>query len=163
MEIGSIGGMQQAFQTNAMRPPGNRPPRDPAEKAEGMSGRIMEQNDADGDGLLSTDELGSSFDSDVLAALDTDEDGLLSQEELQSGIQSRLEEGRAAFESGSEPSAENRDFMQQMHSLAGDPPPNKAKATKAYGMMQQAMTDGYGESSSSDPDQLLLDSLNVAV
>lgn len=162
MEIGSMNGMQQGMRMEGMRPP---PPKgDPAEHAEEMSAKIMEQQDADGDGLLSTGE----FDSDLLAALDEDGDGVLSQTELQTGIQSKMEEGKAAFEAGEMPSDENREFMQQMHSLAGesmlgDSGGSRAKASEAYQLMQDAMFGGNQDSSTFNTDQMLLDQLNLAV
>lgn len=156
MEVGSMEGMRM----QGMRPQGGRRPEgDPAEHAEKLSNRIMEEQDTDGDGLLGAGE----FDSDLLAALDEDGDGVLSQEELQSGIQSRMEEGKAAFESGEMPSAENREFMQTMHSLAGDEPRgSRAMASRAYGMMQESMV-GNGQAASYNTDQMLLDSLDLAV
>lgn len=162
MEIGSMGGMTQGMSMEGMRP--MRPPSgDPAEHAEKMSAKIMEKQDADGDGQLSANE----FDSDLLAALDENEDGILSQEELQSGLQSKMEEGKAAFESGGVPSSENRAFMQQMFDLAGPPEGgmnSQAKATQAYSLMQEAMfgTDTqYG--SSYDTNQMALDNLSLVV
>ena len=157
-----MSGMSQGMSMERMRP--MRPPSgDPAEDAEKMSAKIMEKQDADGDGQLSTTE----FDSDLLSALDENQDGVLSQEELQSGLESKMEEGMAAFESGGIPSSENRAFMQQMFDLAGPPegPMNsQAKATEAYGMMQEAMFGAdtqYG--SSYNTDQMVLDNLSLVV
>lgn len=158
MEIGSMGGMQPGMPMDGMR--GMRGPKgDPAEHAEKMSARIMEQQDADGDGQLSTGE----FDSDLLAALDEDGDGILSQTELQTGLQAKMEEGKAAFEAGGEPSAENREFMQKMHSMAGESRGSRAKATQAYGLMQEVMFGGSQDASTYNTDQLLLDSLSLSV
>lgn len=158
MEIGSLNGMQSGMDMQRM---GRRPPMgDPAEHAEKMSAKIMEEQDSDGDGQLSSSE----FDSELLANLDEDGDGILSQAELQTGLQTAMEEGKAAFESGGQPSAENREFMQQMHSMAGGPPPgNRAKASQAYSMMQEKMSGGFEEASSYNTDQMLLEQLNMAV
>lgn len=156
MEIGSLGGMQQGMGMRPMRPPHG----DPAQHAEKMSAEIMKAQDADEDGLLSSEELDGS---DVLAALDEDGDGFLSQMELQTGLQAKMEEGKAAFESGSEPSAENREFMQEMHSLAGHERGGLGKAAQAYGLMQEAMTGGDQTASPYNTDQLLLESLSVTV
>lgn len=156
MEIGSLSGMQQSSGMRPMRPPKG----DPAEHAEKMAARIMEQQDTNDDGLLNTDELDG--DSDLIAKLDQDGDGILSQTELQTGLQTAMEEGKAAFDSGGMPSEENRELMEKMRSMAGPPPEGmRPKATQAYGLMQEAM---FGEGSNSyNTDQLLLESLNVTV
>ncbi|MGL1861359.1 MAG: hypothetical protein OCC46_02420 [Pseudodesulfovibrio sp.] len=162
MEIGSMGGMQQASQMNGMRRPHGPPP-----DAEELSSKIMEEQDADGDGLLSNGE----FDSDLLAALDENQDGTLSQAELQAGLQTKLDEGKAAFDSGEMPSTENMEFMQKMHAMAGDNPQggnsqggSRSKASEAYSLMQESMFGASSSSGSSyNTDQLLLDNLNLTV
>lgn len=153
MEISSMSGMQPGMSMGSMRPP--PPGGDPAERAEEMTSKIMENQDSDGDGLLSSSE----FDSELLAKIDEDGDGNLSQAELQAGIQSAMEEGKAAFESGSAPSEDNRAFMQQMHELSGiePPPPPKEMAANAYAASAASAASSY------NTDQLLLESLDVAV
>lgn len=152
MEIGSMGGMQQGMGMRPMRPPQG----DPAEHAEKMSAKIMEQQDADEDGLLSTEELDGS---DVLAALDEDGDGFLSQAELQTGLQANMEAAKAAFDAGNMPSDETRTLMEEMRSLAGMEKGGPGKAAQAYGQMQEAMLNG----SEYNTDQALLDNLSVVV
>lgn len=160
MEIGSISGMQQSMAMGQMRPP---PPGDSTEESGKMSSLIMEQQDADSDGLLSADELGSSIDSEVIDELDTNGDGFVSQEELQAGLKSNMDTMKASFESGSMPTEEAHAFMEQMHSLAGDNPGTRNKATEAYGLMQNALFGGSQEASSYNTDQLLLENLSMTV
>lgn len=162
MEIGSLGGMHQSM--GAMR--SQRPLHgDPAERADAVSAAIMEQQDSDADGLLTKTELGDA--SDLIAQLDGDGDGVLSQAELQTGLQTAMEEGKAALQSGNLPSAETRELMQTMQSLSGMKGPshggNKAMASQAYGMMQEALFGGSQETASFNPDQLLLENLNMTV
>lgn len=163
MEINSMSGMSGSMMGGMGGMQGmRRPPQgDPSEHAEKMSARIMEQQDADEDGLLSADELStsSSSGSDLIAKLDENGDGVLSQEELQSGIQSNMESAKSQFESGNAPSEEDRAFMQQMRDLAGPPPGAQQKASQAYGLMQEAMVGSTNYST----DQTLLDSLSVTV
>lgn len=162
MEINSMSGMSGVQMGGMGSMQGmRRPPGDPSQHAEKMSARIMEQQDADQDGQLSASELTteSSSGSDLIANLDTNGDGIVSQEELQAGLQSNMESAKSSFESGNAPSDEDRAFMQQMHQLAGDSPGSRAKATQAYGLMQEAMTSG----DTYNTDQMLLDTLNTAV
>lgn len=157
MEISSLGGMQQGMGMRPMGPPQG----DPAEFAENMSAEIMAKQDGDEDGLLSVDELGG--DSDLLAQLDEDGDGSLTQSEFQSGLQSLMEEGAAAFESGSTPSQENRDLMQKLHSLAGQdgpPPPPSNQVSQAYSQMQDSM---FSDTQTYSSAQTLIGGLNQTV
>jgi len=158
MEIGSMSGMQQGMPMDGMRRPKGPPP-----DAEKMSASIMEQQDTDGDGLLSDTELGIESDSDLLSSLDEDGDGFLSQTELQSGIQTTIDAMKAGFDSGTMPSTETADLMQQLHSLSGENKGNRSKGTQAYELMQQSMFGGSQDASSYNTDQMLLEQLNIAV
>jgi len=121
MGISSIGGIAQAFPMEGMRPPQGSPPGGPAERAEALASEIA--GGSGGDGLLSAGKL------------DSDKDGLLSPEGLRTGIQSRMEEAQSGFGSGTMPSEDNREFMEQIHALAGEEmvsPPRQSQA-KAQG------------------------------
>jgi len=158
MEIGSIDGMQQGMSMSGLR----RPPGEPSEDAEDMSTKIVDEQDTNEDGLLSAEELGE--DSDVIANLDEDGDGLLSQSELQSGLQAKMEEAQSSFESGTQPSAENREFMEQMQSLTGMTTGEPAQASQTYAAEQSTTTTSEElDLSSSSYDQLLLDGLNLTI
>lgn len=65
--------------------PGGPPP-DPAE----MAARILEEEDTNGDGLISADE--ARIDSERFGEIDSDGDGLLTAEELQANFESRQAE-----------------------------------------------------------------------
>lgn len=157
MEISSMGSMQQGMSMDGRR----RPPGDPAEDVEKMSNEVMEQQDADEDGLLTVEELDG--DSDLLAKLDEDGDGVLSQTELQTGLHNSMESAKAAIESGNAPSDEDRELMQQMHALVGDSMEPPDKAAQAYTMTQDSTTDSSMEVSSYNTDQMLIDSLSLTV
>ncbi len=161
MDIGSMGRMQPGFQMGGMG--GMRPPQgDPAKHAEEMSARLLEQQDADGDGLLSTEEF--SIDSDKFAKIDEDGDGFLSQAELQVGAEAKMAEMKARFESegmnGMMPPADMA-TMQQMQAMGGGMG-NQAMASEAYGTMQASMF-GASQNASAYSDQLLLEQLSVTV
>lgn len=157
MEIGSTSGMQGMAmgEMSGMR----RPPAPPADHAEKMSASIMEQQDADEDGLLTADEIASGTDSDLIAKLDQDGDGALSQAELQSGLESHMDRMESAFASGESLSEEDRAFMDQIHELAGPPPNAQKKAAEAYETIQEATVNSVNY----DSDQVLLESLSATI
>jgi|GEM_PF-3301764 len=156
MEISSTNRMAQGM---GMRPMGP-PPGNASDHAEKMSSEIMKAQDADEDGLLSSDELESS---DTLDVLDTDGDGFVSQAELEAGIKAKMEEAKSAFDIGQMPTEENRDFMNTMQSLSGMEMGGQRKATDVYSMMQENMFGGSQSTTAYNTDQLLLESLSITV
>lgn len=79
MQIQGMGQMMPFFGAGSMKPP----------DAIEMSGKILEEKDSDGDGVLSIGELGIS--EDRFSAADTDGDGFLSQDELIADISKMME------------------------------------------------------------------------
>lgn len=77
------------LQNNRMRPMGPPPPPPPMDSAE-MASSIMQDEDANEDGVLSIDE--TELGSDEFNILDTDGDGKVTTDELQAGIKARESE-----------------------------------------------------------------------
>lgn len=155
MEIGSMGAMQSGMGMRPMRPPQG----DPQQHAEEMSAKLIEKQDADGDGLLSADEF--SIDSEKFANLDEDGDGLLNQSELTTGAQAKMQEMKARMEAGGF-SSEDMEMMQQMRRNGG-PRGSSAQASHAYSSMQELTANSSQYGASYSTDQILLDSLSLSV
>ena len=97
--IGAIGsqlsGMDTSMTMSRMRPQG--PPPDPAE----FAAKIMEDQDADGDGALTIQELSGTplgDDEELFAEVDADGDGLLTQSELETHMTERQAEMKSQME-----------------------------------------------------------------
>ena len=66
------------------------PPPGPPPSDEETAGAILSDNDSDGDGVLSADELGIS--DDLFSTMDADGDGVISSEELTASLSGNFEE-----------------------------------------------------------------------
>lgn len=153
MDISTLSSVSQGFGMEGIRAMRGhpRPTGDPEADAEKFSTKIMEENDADGDGLLSLEEL--EIDSEHFAKIDTDGDNLLSKEELQSDMQSKMEEMKAKFEAGEMPP------MGGMQSGAGGSLSMQMQGAKLYEHIQQ-FADSEAVASQSQTSYLV-ESLNL--
>jgi len=134
MEISSVSGMQMGMSLGGMRPSATG---DSEDFAEQMSTKFLEDNDADGDGLVSADEF--SDDEDLFASIDEDGDGFLSEEELLNDAKAKLAEMQANFETG------------DMSGMATPPPLSGDEGDMSTGSMEQQgeSSDGQAASGSS--------------
>ncbi len=153
MDIGSISSVSQGFNLEALKEMRgrSRPTGDPEEDAKKFSTEFLEENDADGDGLLSFEEL--DFDSEQFAKIDTDGDNLLSQSELQSDMQSHMQEMQAQFQAGEKPPTGG------LQSGAGGSLIMQMQGSKLYEQIQQ-FADSENMSGENQTSYLL-ESLNL--
>lgn len=99
---------------------------------------LINNNDTDGDGNLSVDELG--FSDELYEAMDTDGDGLLTEEELSAGVTNNQEQF-------------DQELMAKMAEEGMAPPPmNQAGAASAYqeqyDLTSTLLDSVFGDSSS---------------
>jgi Ca2+-binding EF-hand superfamily protein len=142
VEISGMGRMAAMQQMQGMQ----QPPAQPGEDSSAFSQNMLDFLDSDGDGSLSTEELGSL--SEKLSEADTDSDGLVSQEELASAFSAQM-----VSQSGAAPG------------MQGPPPPPPPDASAIGGQMLseldadedgllsgEELGDLSGELSSADTD-----------
>lgn len=136
MEISSLSGMQVGMSLGSIR----RSSSDDTESfATEMSTKFLQDNDADGDGLVSAAEC--SEDEDFFNSIDEDGDGFLSQDELLNDAKAKLAEMQNSFGTG------DMNGVSLSSTLSGDESDDTAEASEA-----QASGSGSGSSSGSSGD-----------
>jgi len=103
-----------------------------------MASKLIEEEDTDGDGMISADE--SRVDSDIFSGIDTDGDGVLTAEELE-----------ASFEAMEPPAGGGMQGMAMqgmggMMGMQGPPPmgPPPSASEMAASILEEEDTDGDG-------------------
>ena len=112
MNISSIDStmrLNASFASPSNKTSGTTP--DPATMADKILQNGIRSKDTDGDGSLSSSELGG-LSQDTFGTLDTDGDGKLNTDELKNAIQTHLEEMRKATEDGEAKTA--KDLLDQL-------------------------------------------------
>ena len=92
MSVGAISSLSSTTGLNAIQQ------FDPEKMKDNMIKRFLQDNDTDGDGMLSTEEL-SGLSSEAFAALDTDGDGSLNTDEIKTAMETAMENMKQASSS----------------------------------------------------------------
>jgi len=144
MDISSVSGMQVGMSLGGMRPSATG---DSEDFAEAMSTKFLEDNDADGDGLVSADEF--SEDEDLFDSIDEDGDGFLSEEELLSDAKAKVAEMQANFGTG------------DMSGMASPPPPSGDEDGMSTEATEQQGESGGGQSASGSSSDSTTDEIDT--
>ncbi|MDD3312896.1 EF-hand domain-containing protein [Pseudodesulfovibrio sp.] len=144
MEISSVSGLHAGMSLGGMRPSAAGDSEDFAEK---MSATVLEDNDADGDGLVSADEF--SGDEDFFTSIDEDGDGFLTEEELLNDAKAKLAEMQANFGTG------------EMSGMAPPQPPSGDEGGMSTGSMEQQGESGDGQAASGSSGDSTTDEIDT--
>ncbi|MCE5271737.1 hypothetical protein LLH00_10690 [bacterium] len=128
VEISGAGRLAGAQQVQSMQ----RPPDGPEPDVSGMSQNFMDLLDTDGDGSLSSEEIGTL--TGQLEGADSDSDGLVSQDELLAALSAGMQNSQAMAGPGM---------------MAGPPPPPDSGQISAQ-MISSLDTDGDGSLSQTE-------------